>query len=165
MYNALLENQLISPDIANLMQDYTSMQIDIDNAKVKAAALVAQRIDLTRLIGAANVLRCVGITEASDPADIALYELVVAPWCYFTYSRCLKMFQGTFTDSGYTTEVEAEARGVATSVSNEMKGIAETFMIAVIEFLDLETPNTPIDSTKLTPRIRVFGGEENRGSN
>ncbi len=42
MYSLGLENKLISSDIAEMMQDYVSIQLDIDNTKIKAAALVAQ---------------------------------------------------------------------------------------------------------------------------
>lgn len=168
MHRANLENRLISSEITDLMQDYVSIQLDIDDTKIKAAALVAQDIDIKRVITKANLDRVLQLDiydEDASQADIDLYELLVAPWCYYTYARCLTMFQGTFTDSGYATEAEAESRQAAKSVGQEMKAIGDSFMIAVVEFLESEDPNTPADDEKLSPRIRTFGGKENRASN
>ena len=168
MYDVSLENRLISPDITNLMQDYVSIQLDIDSTKIKAAAMVAQEIDITRVITKANLDRVIGFDiydDANSDADISLYQLIVAPWCYYTYARCLTMFQGTLTDSGYSIETEAESRNAAKSVSQEMKSIGDSFMLLVTEFLEGEDPNTEADDTKLSPRIRTFGGKENRSSN
>ena len=168
MYDLNLERRLISSDIAEMMQDYVTIQLDIDNTKIKAAALVAQDIDLKRIIGAENITRVVGIDEydanASD-ADLNLRELLIAPWCYYTYYRCLLMFQGTFTDSGYAIESEAVSRDAAKSVANEMKSIGDSFMISVVEFLEAENPDTNADDAKLSPKIRSFGGREQRASN
>ncbi len=256
MYNVNLENRLISSDIDDIMQDYVSIQLDIDNTKIKAAALVAQEMDIKRTIGAVNLERVVGIdaytptpnqyvivdggelvsgapagtyegifTQVSttgsgtglsftmkivegvateivnvvsegegylpedsvtmkfgvvslnnmiiqvneDPTIIQsaqnLRELLIAPWCYYTYARCLSMFQGTFTDSGFATEAEAADKNAAKAVANEMKGIGDSFMLPVVEFLEAEDSNTVADDQKLTSRIRTFGGKENRGSN
>ena len=52
-----LENSLISPDVCDLMQDRISVQLDIDQTRVKAAAHIAQTVDLSRVIGVANVQR------------------------------------------------------------------------------------------------------------
>tara|TARA_R110002126_G_scaffold50551_2_gene139211 strand:- start:2587 stop:3093 length:507 start_codon:yes stop_codon:yes gene_type:complete len=168
MYDITLEEKLISSDITEIMQDYVSIQLDIDNTKIKAAALVAQAIDITRVITKANLDRVIGLDiydENVPAADLALRELILAPWCYYTYARCLTMFQGTFTDSGYATETEAESRNAAKSVGQEMKAIGDSFMISVVEFLEAENPYTKADDLKLSPRIRAFGGKENRGSN
>jgi hypothetical protein len=168
MYNASLENRLISSDIADIMGDYVSIQMDIDNAKIKAASLVAQEIDITRVITKVNLDRVVGldINDSTIPEqDLALRELILAPWCYYTYARCLTMFQGTFTDSGYAVETEALGVNAAKSVSAEMKSIGDTFMLLVTEFLEKENPNTDADDRKLSSRIRTFGGRENRSSN
>ncbi len=168
MYDISLENKLISSDIAEIMQDYVSIQLDIDNTKIKAAALVAQEIDITRVITKANIDRVIGLDIYDDTipaADLALRELLLAPWCYYTYARCLTMFQGTFTDSGYVTEEGAESRNAAKSVGQEMKSIGDSFMEAVVEFLEEEDSETEADSKKLSPRIRVFGGKERFGSN
>lgn len=161
MYNASLENQLIVVDIANVMQDYTSIQIDIDESKVKAAELVAQNVDLKRLIGKDNIQRAI---DPQDETDENLKELLIPPLCYYTYSRCLRMFQGIFTDAGYTTETEADDRNSAKSVSNEMRSIGDVFMQDVSDFLEAENPDEIIDSEKLAPNIRVFGGKESRES-
>ena len=166
MYNANLENQLIIPDIANAMVDYVSIQLDIDESKVKAACIVAQNIDIKRIIGKDNLERCIGQDTETPSADQELKALIIPPLCYYTYSRLLLMFQGVFTDSGYALEsTETEPRNAAKSVSKEMKGIAETLMIEVTDFLKLESPGTEPSSSKLTPRVRIFGGKENRASN
>jgi hypothetical protein len=159
MYNASLENRLISSDIADIMGDYVSIQMDIDNAKIKAASLVAQEIDITRVITKVNLDRVVGldINDSTIPAqDLALRELILAPWCYYTYARCL---------TGYAVETEALGVNAAKSVSAEMKSIGDTFMLLVTEFLEKENPNTDADDRKLSSRIRTFGGRENRSSN
>jgi hypothetical protein len=256
MYDVRLENRLISTDIADMMTDYVSIQLDIDNTKIKAAAMVAQEMDIKRIIGAANLNRVIGIdqytptpdeyeivdggnltagapsgtlegtftqvsstgsgtglslkvtivdkvvtkvnsvvslgsgyvigdsvtlqfgvasddnlviTINADPLDIvsaqSLREMLIAPWCYYTYARCLSMFQGTFTDSGFAVEAESVDKNAAKSVAQEMKSIGDSFMLPVVEFLELENPNTVADDQKLSPRIRVFGGQEKRGSN
>lgn len=168
MYNLGLENRLIEPEITDLLQDYVSIQIDIDITKVKAAALVAQEIDIKRVIGQANLDRVIQLDiydEATPEADLNLRNLLLAPWCYYTYARCLSMFQGTFTDSGFAIEEGAASKDTAKAVANEMKGIGDSFMNAVVEFLHTEDPNTVADDEKLTPRIRAFGGQERRASN
>lgn len=168
MYSSKLENRLISSDIADIMGDYVSIQMDIDDAKIKAAALVAQEIDIARVITKANLDRVVDLDiydESIPDADLALRELVIAPWCYYTYARSLTMFQGTLTDSGYAVETEATSRDAAKMVAAEMKSIGDTFMLLVTEFLEAENPNTDADDRKLTSRVRTFGGKENRSSN
>jgi len=163
MLNTTLENQLILIDIADVMADYVSLQLDIDDTKVKAAAIIAQNIDIKRLIGNTNLQRCI---NPSTSEDNALRDLIVAPLCYFTYSRLIKSFQGTFTDSGYITESESVDRNIAKSTANEMSTIAETLMEEVITFLEAEDSNdTKVKGEDINPRIRVFGGEENRASN
>ena len=168
MHNIDLENRLISSEITDLMQDYVSIQLDIDQTKIKAAALVAQELDITRVITKANMDRVVQLNIYDDTvatADKDLYELLIAPWCYYTYSRCLTMFQGTFTDSGYAVEAEADSQNAAKSVAIEMKAIGDSFMLLVVEFLEAENPDTKADDAKLQSRIRTFGGKENRASN
>ena len=168
MYNIDLESRLISSDITELMQDYVSIQLDIDSRKVKAAALVAQEIDITRIITKPNLDRVIDLNvydETVPQADAALFKLLLAPWCYYTYARCLSMFQGTFTDSGYAVEAEATDKDAAKAVANEMKSIGDSFMLLVTEFLEAEDESTLADDRKLAPRIRVMGGQENRASN
>lgn len=171
MYDSTNENQLILNNIVDAMSDYVSIQLDIDDTKVKAAALVAQNLDIKKVIKKVNVERCIeGVvtTKSAEQVlkDKELRALVIPPLCYYTYSRCLLMFQGTFTDSGYTIEDEGEARNAAKSVAREMKAIADTFMDDVLEFLEEEAEtNEEVEPEKLTARIRTFGGKENRGSN
>ncbi len=168
MYDVSLESRLISSDIGDMMQDYVSIQLDIDNTKIKAAALVAQEIDIARVITKANLDRVIDLDiydESIPEADLSLRELLVAPWCYYTYARCLTMFQGTFTDSGYAVEAEAIDKDAAKAVANEMKSIGDSFMLLVTEFLEKEDESTLADDRKLAPRIRVMGGQENRASN
>ncbi len=57
MNDANLEAELIIDDIVSCLVDYCSTQPDLDSAKAQSALLVAQRLDLTRLIGKANVVR------------------------------------------------------------------------------------------------------------
>lgn len=165
MNNVDLENSLISVDIVDLLQDYVAIQLDIDETKIKAAAHVAQTIDITRVIGSVNLDR---IKSPQNTADDAIRELAIPAWCYYTYSRCLKMFNGTLTDSGYIISEDAE-RGlkVVKKAQDESYSVAEVYMQVLVEALDAETPteSDDIDQGLFTPQIRVFGGGENRGSN
>lgn len=164
MHNVDLENSLIIVDIVDVMQDYVSLQPNIDETKVKAASIVAQKIDIKRLIGATNVSRCVD--PAADSEDEKLRTLLLPVISYFTYSRLLKMFPGTFTDSGYIYDSETADVNVTRTTASQMASIAEAFMEDVYEFLEAETDNDEeVSREKLTPRIRVFGGEEHRSSN
>tara|TARA_R110000744_G_scaffold89378_1_gene173821 strand:+ start:762 stop:1259 length:498 start_codon:yes stop_codon:yes gene_type:complete len=160
-----LENSLISPDVCDLMQDRISIQLDIDQTRVKAAAHIAQTVDLGRVIGKANVQRCI---NPATEADETLKNLVIPAWLFYTNARMLKMFNGTLTDSGYIVSEDAE-RGAkqAAKDAEESYGVAEVYLEVALDFLDAETPTAldDIDRTALTPRIRVFGGQENRGSN
>lgn len=163
MYNVNLENQLIIVNIVDALIDHTSIQIDIDSTKIKAAELVAQNLDLKKVISQTNLNRCI---DPQNEADEALKTLIISPLCYYTYARCLKMFQGTFTDSGFMIEGDAENRYTAKSVSNEMKSIGDAMMEPVIDFLDVESPNDEsVDEAKITSRVRTFGGNETRASN
>ena len=160
-----LENSLISPDVCDLMQDRISVQLDIDQTRVKAAAHIAQTVDLARVIGKANVERCI---NPATNADDTLKELVIPAWLFYTNARMLRMFNGTLTDSGYVVSEDAE-RGAkqASKDADESYSVAEVYLESALDFLDAETPSTSddIDRTTLTPKIRVFGGQENRGSN
>ena len=175
MYNGINENALILPDIADALKDYCSIQYDIDDVKCKAAELIAQNIDIKRIIGVDNLNRCIvdptGETEQTT-ADKELTALIIPPLCYYTYSRLLLMFHTTFGDSGLISSEDdgAEARNAAKSMAKEVKGVAEAFMADVIEFLEEEADNnnniTAAEMTdKLTPKIRTFGGSESRSSN
>ena len=168
MYDSNLENSLIIVDIVNKMVDYVSVQPDLDESKAKSAEIVAQRLDLARLIGKDNVSRCVEVPQGTEltGADLELRNLVIPPLVYFTYARLLKMFQGTFTDSGFALEVGAEDRGNSKSAAAEMNSIAETFMEDVFDFLESEDPSDEnVKPENITPRVRRFGGKESRSSN
>lgn len=169
MYNPNNTKQLIVIDIAQALIDYCSIQPDIDESKIQTAELIAQKVDLKRLIGDVNVKRCIDPLNLDDPpptSDVELRELVIPALAYFTYSRLLRMFPGTFTDGGYIIDKEASDKGVTANVSNEYKAIAETFMEDVFTFLKTETPDDKeVRKENLTPSIRAFGGNEFRGSN
>jgi len=165
MNNVNLENALISVDIVDLLQDYCAIQLDIDSTKIKAAAHVAQTIDLTRIIGSTNLER---IKNPQNDSDDVIRELAIPAWCYYTYSRCLKMFNGTLTDSGYIISEDAErALDVVRKAADEAYSVAEVYMQILVETLDAETATEKddIDQGLFSPQIRVFGGRENRGSN
>lgn len=166
MYSSKLENQLIFPDIADIMEQYVSIQRDIDEIKVKAACIMAQKIDIKRLIGSTNLLRVIeqeGV-EMSD-ADLELKDLLEAPVSYFTYYRLLMSFHSSYSDSGFETDETGASRNEAKSVAKEIHSVGEVFMEDVITFLDAESPDSPIDQSKLSASIRVFGGCETRSSN
>lgn len=166
MLDSNLENELILPNIASMLVDYVSIQQDIDETRVKAASLIAQRIDIERLIGEDNINRVINTPNKKvEGEDLKLLKLLIPPLCYYTYSRLLIGFHGNYTDSGFENDEIAALRNEAKSVSNEMKSVAETFMLKVIAFLEAENPEEEIDKSKLTPRIRVFGGTERRSSN
>lgn len=168
MYNPDNTKQLIVVDIAQTMIDYTSIQCDIDSTKIQTAELIAQKVDLKRLIGKANVDRCidpVNRTGTIPSSDTELRALILPALAFFTYSRLLRLFPGTFTDAGYIIDKEASDKGVTTNVSNEYSAIAETFMEDVFTFLQAETPDDKqVNKENLTPSIRVFGGNEFRGN-
>lgn len=169
MYNPNNTKKLIIVDIAQALLDYCSIQADIDETKIQAAELTAQTIDLKRLIGQVNVNRCIdpiNLDDAPSEADEQLRELIIPVIVHFTYSRLLRMFPGTFTDGGYVIDKEASDRNVTTAVANEYAGIAESFMDEVFAFLKSETKeDKKVQPEKLTPSIRVFGGQEHRASN
>lgn len=156
------EGKLVFHDVVGYMSDYTSLQPDIDEDKLKSALLVAQTLEVKPRIGAEALERCV---NPASEADEALRELLIPPLCYYTYHRCLTMFQGVLTDGGFATDAEATSLEAAKSVANQMYSIGECFMEEVIAFLEEESPNEGIEDTRKAPQIRVFGGEENRASN
>lgn len=162
MYSANLENQLIVVGIVDALQDYCSIQANIDESKVKAAALIAQKLDIKRVIKEEGLARCI---DPQSEADHALRELVIPALCYFTYARCLKHFHGVFTDGGYVVEGEATDHGAAKSIANDMMAVGEAFLKEATDFMKLEEKPVIIDESQITPRVRVFGGEEYRSSN
>lgn len=152
---------LMVDSIVDSLVAYTSVQPDLDPRKANAAAEIAQKLDVGRIIGKENLDRCINpLTEA----DSTLLALVLPAFCFFTYSRLLRMFPGTFTDGGYIIEADSSDKSVTKTVSNEHSSIAEAYLQDAMDFLKLETPNgTEVKYEKMTPRIRVFGGGENRG--
>lgn len=166
MFNPKLESQLIEINIVEVMGDFVSIQPDIDESRVQAAELAAQKADIKRLIGAVNLARCISPAEGSE--DEKLKELLIPSLCYFTYARLLKMFPGTFTDGGFTIAEGATETGTSKSIANEHSSLAETFMQDVFDFLELEDGNEDDPDVRpedMTLRIRVFGGKETRASN
>lgn len=166
MYNSENTKKLIIVDIAQALVDFCSIQPDIDETKIQAAELTAQMVDLRRLIGEVNVSRCIdpiNLNDVPSDSDTKLRELVIPALVHFTYSRLLKMFPGTFTDSGYIIDKEASDKGVTTLVSNEYKAIAESFMEDVFEFLKDESPSDKkVKPENLVLSVRTFGGREFR---
>jgi hypothetical protein len=169
MYNPDNTKKLIIIDIAQVLIDYTSIQCDIDSSKIHAAELAAQTMDLKRLIGADNVKRCLDpslLSPTPPNSDLELRELVIPALCYYTYSRCLLMFPGTFTDGGYIIDKEASDKNVTINASNTYASLGDAFMEDVFKFLKTESPNdTEIKPENLTPSIRTFGGNEFRATN
>lgn len=163
MQNADIENQLIIVDIADVMLNRVSIQPDIDETKIKAAEIMAQELDLKRLIGKPNIERCI---DPQTEADENLVDLIIPPLCYFTYSRLLKHFQESFSESGLSTEANADTRNAAKSSATDFSVIAEAFMNDVFDFLKSETPNDEeVKPENVTPQVRLFGGKETRSSN
>lgn len=169
MYNPNLEKKLIVVNIAQALIDFCSIQPDIDSSKIQSAELAAQTMDLKRLIGADNVTRCIdpiNLENPPPPADVELRELIIPALCYFTFSRLLLMFPGTFTDGGYVVDKEASDKNITTATSNTYATMGDTFMEDVFAFLKEESPeDREVKPENLTPGIRVFGGNEFRASN
>lgn len=185
MYNSKLEQRIILPDMESVLADYVSIQLDIDNTRIKAAQNMAMNIDLKKTIGQSNLDRCVKVgqllydtsmsidelpvmpaepTATITQADKNLFELVVPALCHYTYSRLLTHFHGSYTESGWTQEEFAEARAEARSIGKENKGVAAVYMTEVIEFINAEAGTVEqINDDKLTPRVRVIGGKEYQG--
>lgn len=185
MYSSRLEQRLILPDIESILQDYVSIQQDIDNTRLKAAQNMAQDLDLKRIIKQEGLQRCIkvgqliydnqlsldelpindnGGTGKVSQADKDLFLLIVPALCHFTFARLNLNFHGSYTESGWTQEEFAEIRGAAKSIAKESKGIAETYMVEVIEFIKAENPSDNCaDTSKLTSRIRTMGGKEFKG--
>lgn len=162
MYKDSIEDKLIDPDVALLMQLRISIQLDIDDTKVKAAALVAQEIDLEEAVGEDVIERVVNYDDEIE-ADVKLRNKVIDTWLYFTHYRCLTMFNGSFTDSGYVIETDADTNDSALRQANTIRAIADRYLKKLIEFLDEEgVDNKDIDETKIAKGIRTMGGEENR---
>ena len=168
MYSIALEDRLILPDVRDVMADVASLQLDMDDQKIKGIALVAQDLDLKRILnsnGEDNLSRC--INPQTDEDD-TLRDLVIMPWIYYTYARCLKMTTGALTEAGCVVEKTVlDSKELIDEAYNTYYSIADAYMAGVIDHLNDET-ETDVDVVAedvLVPRIRVFGGEENRSSN
>ena len=77
MYSIDLENSLISPDIVNLMSERCSVQLDIDQTRIKSAAIVAQDIDLGEVLTKAQIERA---RNPQNEEDDELLELIIPAW-------------------------------------------------------------------------------------
>lgn len=162
MYSVSNETKLIFTDIVSLMMDFCSIQPDIDEVKVKAACTVAQRMDIREVVGKDKFAR---FYNTETDADMELRELLAPALCFFTYSRLLKLFPGTFTDAGYIIDKEASDKNVTRNTANDYADTGTVYLKDVLEFFENENPATNDDSiaqSKLTKRIRVFGGQESR---
>lgn len=167
MYSIPNESKLIRTDIVDLLQDYASVQLDIDETRIKAAALVAQDIDIERVVGSEIVNQFIGTYSVEDiPNELKdVYLNILPAWCYFTYSRLLLMFHGSLSDSGFVVEEGAAERNLAKSVSKEHRGVADFYLEKAISFIPESSLSKGTKSQKTTPGIRVFGGKEYRSSN
>ena len=161
MYDSNLENGLIDEYIVNLMSDYTSIQQDIDETRIKAAANIAQTQYIKKIIGKEAFARIIDVDESIE-ADVELKRLVIPAWCFYTYYTLLTAFNGNYTDSGYDRENEAENNNESRTTANYIKSIGRDFLQEVIDFLDAEKPSEQIDERKIVPTWRAMGGEENR---
>ena len=153
---------IIIDNLVETMALTTSIQPDIDEVKVEAAARVAQDIDITRIIGKANVERCL---NPQDSADEELLELLTPALCWFTSYRLLKLYGFVFTDGG-TTEEDEEASKKNDKRASEAHAVGETYLQEVLDFLENENPDDlEVAPEKMTPSVRVVGGTEIRASN
>lgn len=164
MYQSKLENGLIYTDIVDVMGDFVALQPDIESRVVKSAQLMAQNMDLKPIIKKENLDRIISDEELTGD-DLTLLELITPALCYFTYARLLLNFQGSYTDSGFTTDQLETSLAEAQKVSSRMRSLGDTAMLDVVEFLEEENPETEVTTEKITKGIRVFGGVENRASN
>ncbi len=163
MYSSVNENKLIRPDIADILQDYVSIQGDIDVTKIKAASLIAQDIDIGRVIGSDLDIFMGACSEDDVDEQYRLaYKNLISSWCFFTYARLLLMFHGSFSDSGLEIDELATERNVAKSISLDHRSIAESYLSMVIEELPQTDSEKIEDQEKLTPSIKTFGGKESR---
>ena len=161
----MYQNRIILEEIVDFMVLWCSIQPDIDEAKVKAANVVAQKMDIESVIGAANIDRCLDITVSSPEADIQLKELLIPVICFYTFSRLLKLFPGTFTDSGYIVEAGASEKNITRHTANDFSDTAKVFLQDVLAFLALESPENEIEiASNVKKRVVTFGGKENIGN-
>ena len=162
MYNSKLENSLLLPDISDRLTDFVGIQLDVDDTRVKSASLIAQDLDVKKVIGAENWQRCF---EDDENFSEDLFDLVVPALCFLTYSRLVALMQGNYTDSGMSVEEGALSIDEAKSASTQYRAIGESYLGEVVDFLKNENPSSSASMDKSVLRIRSFGGDEGRGTN
>lgn len=164
MFDVRNENRIITQDVVQTLRDYVGVQPDINEQKIKAGWLIAQDLDVMRVVGIDIIKRCV---EPENEQDEILKFLVMQACSFYCYARLLKMFQGTLTEGGFHIEKEATDRNTAKSTALEFEATGDTYMTAVIGFLEDEDPKLKEKrlTKKLAPTIRVIGGQERRASN
>tara|TARA_R110002050_G_scaffold110487_1_gene222792 strand:- start:1223 stop:1753 length:531 start_codon:yes stop_codon:yes gene_type:complete len=162
MYNSKLENSLLLPDISSRLTDFVGIQLDVGDTRVKSACLIAQDLDVKKVIGADNWQRCF---EDDENYSEDLFDLVVPALSFLTYSRLVALMQGNYTDSGMSVEEGALSIDEAKSASTQYRAIGESYLGEVVDFLKAENPSSSASMDKSVLRIRSFGGDEGRGTN
>ena len=164
MYRGINEQDLIIPDIVDVMVDYVPVQNDLDESVAKAAQLLAISLDIEPIIGEENVQRAI---EPQDEMDDKLQSLLIPTTCYFTYSRLVGNFDGSFNDSGFNTDVDKDLIDHMGRQANKWSSIGTASLVKAIKWLEEEgkTNETDLKPEKVTSGIRVFGGRESRASN
>ncbi len=162
MYNPQNELSLLLPDISERLTDYVGIQLDVDDTRIKAAALIAQDLDIKLVITDDNWDRCFEDTNDNEDVEYSedLYDLVVPTLCFFTYSRLVQHMQGSYTDSGMTVEEGALSMNEAKSASKQYRAIGESYLGKVVEWLEDENSATEATMDNSVLRVRSFGGQE-----
>lgn len=161
MYSSNLENQLIIHDIEDVMQDFVPIQFDIDSRKLKAAQKLAIDLELTKFISREDIARVIDLDEdTASEADKNLLEILIAPLCHYTYEKLLTYFQGSMYEAGYATEDQAASRDEAKNAAAQANSFGNQYMVAVVEFLKLENPNTEATKESKRPSVSTIGGKE-----
>lgn len=167
MQNLTREQLLVFPDIADIMHDYVPIQYDITTEKVKAAALLTQRVDLFRLIGQ-KWLDCVTIPFEHGDDDSVLEsddvrmvrQLLEAPYVFYTYSRLVLLYNHSFTESGTVLEEGAIDFNESKKISNHWKSVADTLMEDVLVFIkEMRDNDKDIHPNEVSSGVIVIGGE------
>lgn len=162
MYNPNLESKLIVINIEDIMQDFVSIQFDMDGTKLRAAQKLAIDLELTDHMTQANIDRCIDQADDASEADVNLINLVVPALCHYTHMYLLKYFQGTQYDSGFGTDEKVASRTEANNASSLAQTFGNKYMEKVVAFLEAETP-ARVAPTRI-PNVSTFGGEESWGN-
>ena len=165
MYSSNLENELIIIDIEDVLQDFVSIQFDIDSTKLKAAQKLAIDLELTKFMSRENIDRCIDQPDDASEADKNLLKLVVPALCHFTYEKCLTYFQGALYDAGWSTENQVSSRAEAKNQSVLANSFGNQYMQSVVKFLEEENPNADTTIVESRPSTQAIGGEEYWGKN